>query len=236
MLESVLNWLVVQVEAWGYAGIFVMMFLESTFFPFPSEVAMIPAGYLAHEGRMSFTLAVLAGLLGSLLGAYFNYYLARRLGIPVLRRYGRYIFFDESRLERCSVIFRRHGEITTFVCRLIPLVRQYISLPAGIAGMNRARFGLYTGLGAGLWVVILTWFGYWVGSVLRGLESNPSWENYHALWVKHETRIFLGLGIPLVLLIAGYMIYQRRKTARAPTADSRLPGNETTARDEELGS
>ena len=88
MVENVLNWLVDQVETWSYVGIFVMMFLESTFFPFPSEVAMIPAGYLAYHGDMNAFAAVLAGLVGSLLGASFNYYLARKVGIPVLRRYG----------------------------------------------------------------------------------------------------------------------------------------------------
>ena len=89
MLESALGWLVEQVNAWGYLGIFVMMFLESTFFPFPSEVAMIPAGFLAYQGRMDFTLAILAGIAGSLLGSLFNYYLARNVGLLILRRFGR---------------------------------------------------------------------------------------------------------------------------------------------------
>lgn len=218
MIESVLNWLVEQVHTWGLLGIFVMMFLESTFCPFPSEVAMIPAGFLAFQGRMSFTAAVIAGLLGSLLGALVNYYLARRIGIPVLRRYGRYIFFDENKLERCNTVFRKHGEIATFICRLIPLVRQYISLPAGLAGMNLFRFSLYTSLGAGIWVAILTAFGYWVGSTLEDLEGNPTWQTLHEHWQQHEKLILaVTVGFLAIVTIA-YVVYHKRKKA-APTTE-----------------
>lgn len=213
MLESALGWLVEQVNAWGYLGIFVMMFLESTFFPFPSEVAMIPAGFLAYQGRMDFSLAILAGIAGSLLGSLFNYYLARNVGVLILRRYGRYIFFDESRLERCNALFLRHGEITTFVCRMIPLVRQYISLPAGLARMNLFRFSLYTSLGAGLWVAILTVFGYWVGSTLQNLEGNPTWKTLQDHWQKHETAILLGMATFLTLVVVVYVLLRRRKGA-----------------------
>ena len=220
MLEGVLNWVVLQIEFWSYPGIFVMMFLESTFFPFPSEVAMIPAGVLASEGRMNATLAVLAGVLGSLAGAFFNYYLARRVGIPVLRRYGRYIFFNESRLERCNVVFRIHGEIATFVCRLIPVVRQYISLPAGIAGMNLLRFGIYTGLGAAIWVTVLTWFGYFVGpDVIEVLESKEgAWQIIRDKWRDHRGPILMGTGVSLTVIIAAYVLRYRRKKARAEKA------------------
>ena len=206
-IDTALAWLVHQVEVFGYTGIFVMMFLESTFCPFPSEVAMIPAGFLAAQGKMDFTLAVLAGILGSLLGAYFNYYLARVVGIPVLRRYGKYVFFDESKLDRCNEIFRRHGEITTFVCRLIPLVRQYISLPAGLAGMRLGRFGFYTGLGAGIWMVILTAFGYAIGEV----DTNPDWSSIKEQWQQHKPTIYAVMGGALVVLIGVYAVLKRRK-------------------------
>ncbi len=208
--ESLLTWLVSQVETWGYVGIFSMMFLESTFFPFPSEVAMIPAGYLASKGRMDASLAILAGLLGSLLGAYFNYYLAKILGVPVLRRYGRYIFFNEQRLNYCTNLFLKHGEITTFVCRLIPVVRQYISLPAGISGMPRFRFGLYTGLGAGIWVAILTIFGYGLGKTITEVETNPDWKFFKEHWQDHKTSIFLGVGLSLLVILGIYFYFKLR--------------------------
>jgi membrane protein DedA with SNARE-associated domain len=230
LIEGLLEWLVEQVGRWGAPGIFAMMFLESTFFPFPSEVAMIPAGYLAYRGELSATAAILAGLAGSVFGAYFNYFLARRIGVPFLRRYGRYFFFDEARLERSTALFRRHGEITTFVCRLVPVVRQYISLPAGIAGMNRVRFGLYTGLGAGIWVAILTGFGYWLGQAL----TTPTWASFHEQWKQHESLILLGLGIPLLVVVLAYVfVHQRRKRAQPQSAQPPQAGLEERAVDGE---
>lgn len=229
MIQDALNWLIQQVENFGYLGIFVMMLLESTFFPFPSEVAMIPAGYLAHQERMSLPLAILAGLAGSLAGALINYYLARKIGIPFLRRYGKFFFFDERKLERCNQIFRRHGEITTFVCRLIPLVRQYISLPAGIARMDLTRFTFYTGLGAGIWVAVLAIFGYWVGNRLESVEGNPTWENYKSLWDQHEQTILLYCGGGLALLVVFYVIWQKKRRRRLlppePPAVETPPGS-----------
>ncbi len=214
MIENALNWLIQQVEAFGYLGIFVMMFLESTFFPFPSEVAMIPAGYLAYEGKMNIYLAILAGLLGSLAGALLNYYLARKIGIPFLQRYGKYFFFDERKLDRCNAIFRKHGEIATFVCRLIPLVRQYISLPAGIAGMPITRFSFYTGLGAGIWVAVLAFFGYWVGNQLTKLEGDPKWADYKKLWEQHEKTILIYCAIGLAVLIVAYLVWQKKRKSK----------------------
>ena len=225
MLEGIFNWIVLQIEFWSYPGIFLMMFLESTFFPFPSEVAMIPAGVLAYKGTMNATLAVLAAVLGSLAGAFFNYYLARRVGIPVLRRYGRYIFFNESRLERCNEIFRIHGEIATFVCRLIPVVRQYISLPAGLAGMNLLRFGIYTGLGAAIWVTVLTWFGYFVGpGAIEVLKSKNAWQYIRDKWQEQGGLVLISTGISLALVIGAYVLWYRRKAARAAKRES-APSN-----------
>ncbi|MBI4583477.1 MAG: DedA family protein [Planctomycetes bacterium] len=198
-----------------------MMFLESSFFPFPSEIAMIPAGYLASQGRMDAALAFLAGLAGSLLGATFNYYVSLWVGLPLLRRYGKYFFFDERKLERCNRIFLRHGEITTFVCRLIPVVRQYISLPAGLARMNLFRFGLYTGLGAGIWVAILTAFGYWVGINLKDPNTPLAklWNKlYYEYWKPNELKIYLVLAVPLALIIVLYAILQKRRLQKRRNA------------------
>ncbi len=156
-------WIVETVGSLGYGGIFVMMFLESSFFPFPSEVVMPPAGYLAARGQMSMVLAILAGIAGSLGGALFNYYLASRWGRRLLLRYMKYVFIKESSLKRSEDFFMRHGHISTFVGRLIPGIRQYISLPAGLLGMPLFVFCLFTSLGAGIWVTILTYIGFFVG-------------------------------------------------------------------------
>ncbi|WP_457603040.1 DedA family protein [Nitratifractor sp.] len=164
MLNTVIDWIVQAVNAWGYFGIFVAMFLESSFFPFPSEVIMIPAGYLAFEGEMNLALAVATGILGSVTGALFNYWLAYRYGRPFLLRYGRYFFLKPENLEKLERFFAQHGEISTFNGRLIPGVRQYISLPAGLSRMSLGRFSLYTALGAGIWVTLLALLGYFLGA------------------------------------------------------------------------
>jgi membrane protein DedA with SNARE-associated domain len=156
-------WVVDLVATWGYPGVFAMMFVESSFVPFPSEVAMIPAGYLASQGQMNAALAIFAGVGGSLCGAVLNYQLALRLGLPALERMGRYVFLKPESLRAAERYFARHGEITTFVARLVPVVRQLISVPAGLARMNVPRFLLYTGLGAGLWSTVLVGLGYVAG-------------------------------------------------------------------------
>ena len=163
-LSTVIQWLVDTIGTMGYWGIAGLMFLESSFFPFPSEVVMPPAGYLAHQGQMSLTLALLACIAGSLLGALFNYWLSLRFGRPFFIKYGKHFGVTDEVLDKADRFFERHGHISMFIGRLIPVIRQYISLPAGLARMNLMRFCVYTTLGAGIWVVILTMLGYWLGA------------------------------------------------------------------------
>ena len=163
MLHEIVDFIVKTVGDLGYVGIFLMMFLESSFFPFPSEVVMIPAGYLAYKGEMNLFFAVFAGIAGSLAGAVFNYFLAMRFGRVFIQRYGKYVLFKEESLQKMEEFFAKHGHISTFSGRLIPAVRQYISLPAGLAKMNLFKFSLYTSLGAGIWVLILALLGYFIG-------------------------------------------------------------------------
>jgi len=172
MLNEIIQSIVTTVGAWGYPGIFIMMALESSFFPFPSEVVMIPAGYLAYKGEMDLALAILVGIAGSLTGALFNYWLALTLGRPFLQRYGKYVLIKEHTLQRMEGFFARHGHISTFTGRLIPAVRQYISLPAGLARMNLAVFSFYTALGAGIWVTILAVLGYTLGHNEEAIRGN----------------------------------------------------------------
>lgn len=164
MIHDIANTIVSYIGDWGYLGIFLLMFLESTFFPFPSEIIMIPAGYLAYQGEMNIYIIVLVGILGSLAGALLNYYLAVTLGRKFLIKYGKYFFIKEQTLTKLDTFFAKHGEISTFTGRLIPGIRQLISLPAGLARMNIAMFSLYTAIGAGIWVVVLVGVGYLVGS------------------------------------------------------------------------
>ena len=163
MLHDIVMIIVEWVEQFGYIGIFIMMFLESTFFPFPSEVAMIPAGYLAAKGDMNLIMAIVVGTLGSLMGALFNYYLAKKYGRKGVLRFGKYFFFTEEKLEKMEAFFVNHGSFSTFVARLIPGVRQLVSLPAGLSRMPLDKFSLHTTLGAGIWVTVLVLLGYFLG-------------------------------------------------------------------------
>ena len=113
MLSGIINFILETVGAWGYGGIFIMMFLESSFFPFPSEVAMIPAGYLAHQGQMSLALAWCAGTAGSLAGAVFNYYLCYFFGCELALKYGKYVGITDEKMHKFETFFNKHGEIST---------------------------------------------------------------------------------------------------------------------------
>jgi len=163
MLETVVNYLLQIIGHLGYAGIVVLMFLESTFFPFPSEVIIPPAAYLSAKGSMNIYLVILSGISGSLLGALFNYYISRILGIRFLMKYGKFFGISKRVLAKSSRFFKRHGAISTFIGRLLPGIRQYISMPAGVAKMNLFAFCIFTILGAGIWVGILAFIGYAVG-------------------------------------------------------------------------
>jgi len=181
-MEELIKFLLDTVGRLGYTGIFFLMALESSFFPFPSEVVIPPAAYLAARGEMNLYGVITAGVAGSLAGAWFNYLLALKLGRPALsfflRHYGKYLLLSEATLLKVEDFFARHGHISTFVGRLIPGVRQYISLPAGLGRMNPWIFSTFTVLGAGVWVVILALCGYWVGKnegLLREALHRAGW-------------------------------------------------------------
>ena len=168
-LASHLDAIAALAPVWGYALIFAFMAVESSFIPFPSEIVMIPAGFLAARGELSTgvpwldcVLAVAVGVAGSLAGAYFNYVLSAKLGEPFLRKYGKWFFVKPEALDRAEEVFNKYGGATTFVCRLIPVIRQLISIPAGLSRMPLGQFSLFTSLGAGIWSAILAGAGYWL--------------------------------------------------------------------------
>ena len=163
-MHELINWLVVTIGALGYPGIFLLMAMESSVIPVPSELVMPPAGYLAQQGQMNMFVAILCGTAGSLVGAYANYFAAHYLGRPLLLKYGKYVWITEEKFAKVETYFKNHGEISTFIGRLLPVVRHLISLPAGLAGMNHWKFSLYTLAGAGLWVTVLTFIGYFIGA------------------------------------------------------------------------
>jgi len=163
MFHQFVAWLSNTVGQWGYPGVVMLMALESSFFPFPSEVVIPPAAYLAATGKMNLGMVLLCGTLGSLLGALFNYWISLKFGRPFFEKYGRYLLVSPGSLEKADRFFERHGNISMFIGRLLPGIRQYISLPAGLSRMNLFSFCAATVLGAGLWVSVLSGLGYWFG-------------------------------------------------------------------------
>lgn len=214
--------------AWGFFLIFFFMTVESSFVPFPSEVVMIPAGFLAARGGLSLanpladaSIAILAGTAGSLAGAYINYYLFSWLGTPFLEKYGRYFLLPPPKLHRAEEVFRRYGAGATFVCRLLPAIRQLISIPAGIARMPLRSFTLWTGLGAGIWVTVLTVVGYTIGAHTASLSYAELVTQGTAMVKRH----LVWLGPVLLAGFAGYVLISRKimeskQPAKQPEAAS----------------
>ncbi len=204
MLGNLVTWLIETVSKLGYPGILVLMAIESSILPLPSELIMPPAGYLAAKGRMDPFLAVAAGTLGSILGALVNYYLAVLVGEPMLRRFGKYVFISNKSLDRTEAYFLRHGEISTFVGRLLPVIRHLISIPAGMARMKLPKFMFFTGLGAGIWCGILTYIGWLVGTHEAELKNTAYQALAHHILLKY---ILPGL----VVLVVVYILWYRRR-------------------------
>ena len=186
----------------GYLGIFIGMTIESSFFPFPSEIILIPAGALVAQGKMSFLFVFIAGLLGSLVGALINYFLALFLGRTavdlLVDKYGKFLFINETKIKKSDTYFKKNGEVTTFVGRLIPVVRQLISLPAGFSKMNLNKFVLFTALGAGIWSFILIYVGFLFGA--------------NAVWINTNMKIvsLIVASCAVIILIIYILINKRR--------------------------
>lgn len=198
-MEEILHWIVEFVHSTGYVGIFVMTFLESTFLPIPSEITMIPAGYLVYQQKMDFWLVLFASVTGTAGGALLNYLIARKYGRPLIEKYKKYLFLNDARIHQFEVFFEKHGEISTFTGRLLPAVRHFISIPAGIAKMNINKFIIYTSIGGGLWMLALIGVGYYIGDN----------EDIIRQTMKQLLGVILAGSVALVI---GYSWYQKRKS------------------------
>ena len=219
-LASHLDTFAALAPLWGYAFIFAFMAIESSFVPFPSEIVMLPAGFLAARGELTLhvpaadlALAIVVGVVGSLAGAYFNYFLSRWLGEPFLRRYGKWFFVKPEALDRAEEVFNRYGAVTTFVCRLIPVIRQLISIPAGLSGMPLGKFSLFTGLGAGIWTAILAATGYVLGrtagniTYLELVHKGKALVDAHLIWL-----ILGGLVVAVLYLLVSKRVMRSKAT------------------------
>ncbi len=189
-----------------YSAIFVLMALESSVFPVPSELVMAPAGYLVATGHLTLGWVLIAANLGSLVGSLGSYHLARWLGRPVLLRFGRFFLIREHHLHQTERFVRDHGEISIFSGRFVPGVRHLISLPAGLARMNQQRFLLYTFFGAGLWNAILLVSGYFIG-------DRRDWMMAHGFW------IVLG-ALAFAATVVGVYVYRHRNRTEKPSPEN----------------
>ena len=215
-LAASLDQIAALAPTWGLVFIFVFMAVESSFIPFPSEVVMIPAGFLAARGELTgapataLVLAIAVGLLGSLAGAYVNYFLALWVGRPFLERYGRWFFIQPEPLARACEVFNRYGAATTFVCRLVPVIRQLISIPAGIARMKLGSFTLFTGLGAGIWTAILALVGFGLGRTAGDITYLELVTRGKALACAHLPWVILGALVLVGAYVAASRLVMRR--------------------------
>ena len=194
----------------NYWTITLLMAIESSFIPFPSEVVVPPAAYKAASGNseLNVYLVVLFATIGANIGALINYFLAYFVGRPIIykfanSRFGHMCLIDEAKVQHAEAYFEKHGALSTFVGRLIPAVRQLISIPAGLAKMKLSTFLLYTTLGAGIWNAILAAIGYYLQSVVPEDQLMATVKGY-----SHELGyVFIGLGV----LVVAYLIHKGRK-------------------------
>jgi len=197
-MEAIVLWLVKVIGDMGYVGILLLMAMESSLFPIPSELVVPPAGYLASQGQMHIGLVIFFSTLGSLIGALFNYAIAYYLGRPWILRYGKYFLIPPEKFARVEAFFLKHGEISTFTGRLIIVVRHLISLPAGLSRMDLVRFSFFTVVGSFIWVTILAYIGYIVGNNMELVK----------LYYKQTV---VALVIVMAFVLAVYVYWQKRK-------------------------
>lgn len=206
IIEEVTSW---YMDNMNYGTVTLLMAIESSFIPFPSEVVVPPAAYkaLEEESNMNIVLVVVFATLGAIIGALINYYLAFWLGRPIIykfveTRFGKMCLLSKEKVEKAEQYFDKHGKSSTFIGRLVPGIRQLISIPAGLAKMNVVSFICFTALGAGIWNILLAVLGY-IGHGNKELIDQYS----------HElSYILLGLGVLFVI----YLIYKGVSKKKTP--------------------
>ena len=212
MEEFIVNLTGGALDNLNYFWIIVFMTIESSFIPFPSEVVMIPAAYMAAaEGQMSIPMIITCGTIGALFGALINYALAYYLGRPIVykfanSRFGHLCLIDQEKVEKAEAYFYKHGVISTLIGRLIPAIRQLISIPAGLSKMSIWKFMIYTCLGAGVWNAVLVGIGLIFHSQIGKEELIAK--------ISHYSHIIGYTAIALVIAIVVFFIYQGTKKSK----------------------
>lgn len=197
VLELLNNFITSSISQWGYPAIFLLMMLSSICIPIPSEIVLLFAGYLAFQGKLSIIAVILWGTLGNLSGSVIAYYIGLKGGRPLFLRYGRYVFIKERELQWAEHWFARFGHETVFFGRMVPVIRAFISLPAGVAEMNVMKFNVYTVLGVLPWSVGLAYAGYLLGA---------NWDTI----TKYFRFISWGVAAILAVAVAVFVFYHFR--------------------------
>lgn len=192
------NFILATISVLGYGGLFVMMVLESMVFPAPSELIMPFAGFIAYQGDFNLILVIVVSTLGSIVGSVASYYIGKRWGTKLVILYGKYVLFSVDDLHKTEAWFRKRGELTVFVTRLVPVIRHLISLVAGVAEMDFKKFVVYTLLGAAVWNSLMAYFGFYLG------------ENWHLI-TQYADEISV---VVVILIIIGGMWFIVRHLLR----------------------
>lgn len=202
-IQGLAHWITEVISALGYPGLVGLMAMESACLPIPSEVIMPFAGYLASIGRFNLVLVATFGAIGCNIGSAIAYEIGAWGGRPFLNRWGRYILLDHNELDRIDWVFSRYGTISVLIGRVLPVVRTFIALPAGIARMNRVKFHIYTFIGSWPWCFVLAWVGYQLG---------VHWSDSPML---HAVMHYLNLIVIVLLLLGlGYFVFARLRASR----------------------
>ena len=197
MFESLFHLFTKIIETVGYFGIFVLMTLESMVAPVPSEGVMPFAGFLVTQGKFSMIAVIIASSIGSIVGSLISYYMGAYGGKPLVLKYGKYLLLDKHHLEITERFFEKYGEKTIFFCRFIPVVRHFISIPAGVGRMKLPKFCIYTLVGATMWNAFLAYTGVWLGE---------RWE------LVHKCTKYLDILVVLVAVgFIGHLVYKHMK-------------------------
>ena len=197
IFESLFYLFTVIISTVGYFGVFILMTLESMVAPVPSEGVMPFAGYLVTTGQFNMALVIISSSIGSIVGSLISYYMGAYGGKPLVLKYGKYLLLDKHHLEITERFFAEYGDKTIFFCRFIPVVRHFISIPAGVGRMNMTKFCIYTLTGATMWNAFLACTGVWLG---------VKWE------LAHEYSKYLDILVVLVAVIfIGYLINKTSK-------------------------
>jgi len=194
-LTLVSTFIINLISGWGYGGVFFLMALESALIPIPSEIIMPFAGFLVWEGRFSFASVVLWGAIGNLIGSIAAYIFGFYGGRPLLEKYGKYILISGEEIKKADDWFKKYGNFSIFISRMLPVIRTFISLPAGVARMPFWKFSLYTFLGSLPWAFVLTYLG---------VISGENWQNLEIYFRKFDWLIII-----LIISAIGWWLYKK---------------------------